>query len=113
MIVLTLQPNEGFEVRFELKAPGEPPRVLSKPLFFDYEAEFDVVPDAYQTLLFDIMIGDQTLFVRADEVEQSWRIYTPLLDMDLELHPYAAGTWGPAETNRELELWTNEWTMRR
>ena len=113
VILLSLQPDEGFEVRFELKAPGEPPRVLSKPLFFDYEAEFDVIPDAYQTLLLDVMIGDQTLFVRADEVEESWRIYTPLLDTDLELHPYTAGTWGPAETNRELELWTNEWTMRR
>jgi len=112
VIVVTLQPDEGFEVRFELKAPGEPPRVLSKPLYFDYEAEFDVIPDAYQTLLFDVMIGDQTLFVRGDEVEESWRIYNPLLESNLEIHPYAAGTWGPAETNQDLALWNNEWTMR-
>lgn len=113
VIVLTLQPNEGFEVRFELKAPGEPPRVVSKPLYFDYEAEFEIVPDAYQTLLFDVMIGDQTLFVRGDEVEESWRLYTPLLAGDIQVHPYPAGTWGPADTNEELALWTNEWTMRR
>ena len=112
VILLTLQPNEGFEVRFELKAPGDPPRVVSKPLYFDYEAEFDLIPDAYQTLLYDVMIGDQTLFVRADEVEESWRLYTPLLQQEIEVHPYPAGTWGPADTNRDLALWTDEWTMR-
>jgi glucose-6-phosphate 1-dehydrogenase len=112
VILLTLQPDEGFEVRFELKAPGDPPRIVSKPLYFDYEAEFAVVPDAYQTLLYDVMIGDQTLFVRADEVEESWRIYTPLLTADIHVHPYPAGTWGPAATNDALALWTDEWTMR-
>ena len=112
VIVLTLQPHEGFEVRFELKAPGDPPRVVSKPLQFDYEAEFEVIPDAYQTLLHDVMIGDQTLFVRADEVEESWRLYTPLLHQDIEVHPYSAGTWGPAAINQDLQLWTKEWTMR-
>lgn len=112
VILLTLQPDEGFEVRFELKAPGDPPRVVSRPLFFDYEAEFESIPDAYQTLLHDVMIGDQTLFVRADEVEESWRIYTPLLDSDATVHRYPAGTWGPAETNAELALGSDEWTMR-
>ena len=112
VILLTLQPDEGFEVRFELKAPGDPPRIVSKALYFDYEAEFDFIPDAYQTLLFDVMTGDQTLFVRSDEVEQSWRLYTPLLAEDIAVHPYPAGTWGPAATNKALALWTDEWTMR-
>ena len=112
VILLTLQPDEGFEVQFELKAPGDPPRVVSRPLHFDYEAEFDVIPDAYQTLLLDVITGDQTLFVRADEVEQAWRLYTPLLAEDIPLHPYPAGTWGPAQTNHDLALWNDEWTMR-
>jgi glucose-6-phosphate 1-dehydrogenase len=113
VIVLTLQPDEGFEVRFELKPPGEPTRVISKALSFDYGAEFASVPDAYQTLLFDVITGDQTLFVRADEVEASWRLWTPFLEADDHvLHPYAAGTWGPAATNETLALWTDEWTMR-
>jgi glucose-6-phosphate 1-dehydrogenase len=111
VIVLTLQPNEGFEVRFEVKTPGNL-GVVSKPMHFDYEAEFAAVPDAYQTLIFDVIRGDQTLFVRSDEVEASWRLYTPLLDHDLPMHPYAAGTWGPAATNETLRLWTDEWTMR-
>jgi len=111
VIVLTLQPNESFEVRFEVRTPGSN-HVVSKPLAFDYEAEFEQIPDAYQTLIFDVMQGDQTLFVRADEVEASWRLWTPLLDAPAVLHPYAAGTWGPAVTNEALRLWNEEWTMR-
>jgi glucose-6-phosphate 1-dehydrogenase len=58
-------------------------------------------------------MGDQTLFVRADEVEASWRLWTPILERDDHpVHPYPAGTWGPADTSRELALWTDEWTMR-
>jgi glucose-6-phosphate 1-dehydrogenase len=59
------------------------------------------------------MTGDQTLFVRSDEVEASWRLWDPILHMtDVPIHSYAAGTWGPAVTNRNLALWTDEWTMR-
>jgi glucose-6-phosphate 1-dehydrogenase len=53
------------------------------------------MPDAYETLLQDIIVGDQTLFVHSDEVEASWELYTPLLDADLDVHPYPAGSWGP------------------
>ncbi|MDH3500470.1 MAG: glucose-6-phosphate dehydrogenase [Acidimicrobiia bacterium] len=114
VVVLTLQPDEGFQLRFEVKKPGSPPSVASKHFTFDYDAEFDSIPDAYQTLIFDAITGDQTLFVRGDEVEASWRLWTPILDLDDHpVYPYAAGTWGPAVTNRELALWTDEWTMRR
>ena len=51
--------------------------------------------------------------VRGDEVEASWRLWQPILDLDDHpVHPYAAGTWGPAVTNPELAFWTDEWTMR-
>jgi glucose-6-phosphate 1-dehydrogenase len=114
VVVLTLQPDEGFQLRFEVKAPGSPPTVTSKHFTFDYNAEFEAIPDAYQTLLFDVITGDQTLFVRGDEVEASWRLWQPILDLDDHpIHPYAAGTWGPAVTNPELAFWTDEWTMRR
>ena len=113
VVVLTLQPDEGFQLRFEVKKPGSPPTVASKHFTFDYDAEFESIPDAYQTLLFDVITGDQTLFVRGDEVEASWRLWQPILDLDDHpIYPYRAGTWGPAVTNDELALWTNEWTMR-
>jgi glucose-6-phosphate 1-dehydrogenase len=111
VVVLTLQPDEGFEVRFEVKTPGAD-GVVSKALAFDYEAEFEVIPPAYQTLLTDVIEGDQTLFVRADEVEASWRLWDPVIGYGNEIHPYEAGTWGPAVLNESLRLWTEEWTMR-
>ncbi len=113
VVVLTLQPDEGFQLRFEVKTPGSPPNVTTKHFTFDYNAEFETIPLAYQTLLFDVITGDQTLFVRGDEVEESWRLWQPILDLeDHPVHPYAAGTWGPAVTNPELAFWTDEWTMR-
>jgi glucose-6-phosphate 1-dehydrogenase len=97
-LVITLQPNEGFLLFFDVKAPGEPFRLQRLTLHFNYDEEFKTLPEAYQTLLLDLLRGDQTLFVHADEVETSWRVYAPLLDRHAPPHPYPAGSWGPAES---------------
>ncbi len=110
VVILTLQPNEGFEVRFDVKAPGSP-LLVSQPLHFDYDEAFEKLPDAYQTLILDVMEGDQTLFVRSDEVEASWAVYSPLLEADIPVHPYPAGSWGPPQVDEQLGL-GGEWIMR-
>lgn len=105
-IKLILQPNEGFEVSFDVKTPGDALRLVEKQLRFMYADEFDKLPDAYQTLLFDIIQGDQTLFVRADEVEASWRLYDPVVEAAADGHPlltYAAGTWGPSGRHTPIQ----------
>jgi glucose-6-phosphate 1-dehydrogenase len=94
-IVITLQPNEGFELLFDVKAPGEDMRLQTVPLDFRYADAFGELPDAYETLIEDIVLGDQTLFVRSDEVEAAWRLYQPILDNPPIPEQYAAGTWGP------------------
>ena len=94
-LLLTLQPDEGFTLYFDVKAPGEPFQIQRLPLHFNYDQAFARIPEAYQTLLLDILTGEQTLFVHADEVEASWALYTPLLDGRRAIHPYAAGSWGP------------------
>jgi len=98
-LLLTLQPDEGFSLFFDVKAPGEPFRMRRLPLHFNYASTFAAIPEAYQTLILDILRGDQTLFVHADEVETSWALYAPLLDDRTRppVHPYPAGTWGPLE----------------
>jgi glucose-6-phosphate 1-dehydrogenase len=96
-LVITLQPNEGFRLFFDVKAPGEPFRLERLTLHFNYEEEFKFLPEAYQTLLLDVMRGDQTLFVHGDEVETSWRMYAPLLARTEMPSLYPAGTWGPTE----------------
>ena len=100
VLLITLQPDEGFSLYFDLKRPGEPLQIEKMPLEFRYEEEFGPLPDAYTTLLADILDGDQTLFVHAEEVEASWRLYTPLLGRNIQPHAYAAGSWGPQEADR-------------
>ncbi len=96
-LVITLQPNEGFRLYFDVKAPGEPFRLERLTLHFNYDEQFKTLPEAYQTLLLDVLRGDQTLFVHADEVEASWRVYAPLLALHDTPPFYAAGTWGPPQ----------------
>jgi glucose-6-phosphate 1-dehydrogenase len=110
VLLITLQPDEGFTLQFNVKAPGETMRLDSQALSFSHEDVYGGLPDAYQTLILDVMEGDQTLFVRSDEVEASWRLYDPLLDHRPEPHVYEAGTWGPGATDRQLGLGDDAWT---
>ena len=97
MLLVTLQPNEGFDLRFDVKTPGNAFNLQTQQLSFRYEDTFGTLPEAYETLLLDVMEGDQTLFVHAEEVEASWEVYDALLSGDRPLYPYTAGTWGPKE----------------
>ncbi len=111
MLVITLQPDEGFCLYFDVKTPGEPFEVDTFPLSFQYKEAFGQLPDAYETLLLDILTGDQTLFVHADEVEASWKLYSPLLEEGLEVYSYEAGTWGPPEAERLLHKSGHLWQI--
>ena len=108
-LVIRLQPDEGFALFFDVKRPGEPLCLENLPLHFRYQEAFGALPAAYETLLADVVEGDQTLFVHADEVEQAWRLYTPLLERELESHTYAAGTWGPPAAHELLTRAGHEW----
>jgi glucose-6-phosphate 1-dehydrogenase len=104
VLVFTVQPDEGFDLQFEVKAPGEPLQLKTQRLRYRYAEGFAPLPEAYETLLLDIMAGDQTLFVRADEVEWAWRIYAPALAPPAAgVLPYPAGAWGPPAAQRFME----------
>jgi glucose-6-phosphate 1-dehydrogenase len=104
VLVFTVQPDEGFDLHFEVKAPGEPLQFKTQSLRYRYAEGFAPLPDAYDTLLLDIMAGDQTLFVRADEVEWAWRIYAQALDPPAAaVRPYPAGAWGPPGAEAFME----------
>ncbi|MEL6346546.1 MAG: glucose-6-phosphate dehydrogenase [Myxococcota bacterium] len=113
VLKITLQPNEGFSLHFDIKIPGSPLQLERVPFAFNYVNHFQSgLPDAYQTLLLDVINGDQTLFVHAEEVEESWRVYAPLLENPPPVVPYPAGSWGPAEAVsyaiQETDLWQSE-----
>jgi glucose-6-phosphate 1-dehydrogenase len=100
VLVITIQPDEGFALHIDVKTPGQTTSLRSIPLSFKYKDHFKEIPEAYETLLRDVWIGDQTLFVHAHETEESWRIYTPLLEKPPRTTTYVAGTWGPEEADR-------------
>lgn len=111
ILLMTLQPDEGFALRFNVKVPGDSVELDSQALSFSHDQVYGQLPEAYETLILDVMEGDQTLFVRSDEVEASWRIYDPLLDYRPEPHSYNAGTWGPGAADRDLKLGESPWTV--
>jgi glucose-6-phosphate 1-dehydrogenase len=97
-LVISVQPNEGATLQIAAKVPGTAMRVRPVQMDFQYGSSFlRESPEAYERLLHDALLGDATLFTRADEVEAAWRIVDPLLSAwrDGEPERYAAGSAGP------------------
>ena len=100
-LVLRIQPNEGASLAFEAKVPGSRRRLQEVRMDFRYGTAFAVPPpEAYERLLLDVMLGDQSLFTRTDEVESAWRFITSILDAWQRPEAptpvtYVAGSWGP------------------
>jgi len=114
-LVLHIQPDEGISLRFDAKEPGPIVRLGAVNMDFRYSDYFGSTPSTgYERLLYDCMIGDATLFQRADMVEAGWSVVDPLLDVWKALPPrqfpnYAAGTWGPKEAEALLERDGRQW----
>ncbi len=106
-LVISIQPEEGIALRFGAKVPGPLEKVGSVDMRFSYADYFGRTPSTgYETLLYDAMCGDSTLFQRADAVEAGWRIVQPVLDAWATVPPrsfpnYVAGSWGP-DSARDL-----------
>jgi glucose-6-phosphate 1-dehydrogenase len=115
VLAIRVQPDEGILLRFGAKVPGQGLQIRNVNMDFRYGSSFAVdSPDAYETLLIDAMIGDASLFTRADEVERAWQILQPILDAAGSgeagpLHFYAAGTWGPPAADELLERDGRAW----
>jgi glucose-6-phosphate 1-dehydrogenase len=101
MLVLRIQPNEGIQMSFGAKIPGPTMKVGTVNMDFNYEDYFGNKPaTGYETLIYDCMNGDATLYKHADTVEKGWEIVQSVMDVWAALPPrefpnYAAGTWGP------------------
>ena len=114
-IVIHIQPDEGITLHFGAKVPGPVVNMGAVDMDFNYLDHFgEQVATGYERLLFDCMIGDATLFQRADMVEASWRVVTPVLDVwkaipARDFPNYAAGTWGPRDADVMLERTGRSW----
>jgi glucose-6-phosphate 1-dehydrogenase len=107
-LVIQVQPDEGISLQFEVKKPGPVVDLKSVKMNFAYSDWFPPQQNVgYETLLYDVMIGDQTLFQRADQVEEGWRIVEQVLEAWAKEVPddfpnYIAGTAGPAAADALL-----------
>lgn len=117
-LVLRIQPDEGISLRFGAKVPGAAMRLGDVKMDFGYGDYFNATPSTgYETLLYDCMKGDATLFQRADNVEASWMALAPVLDVWAALAPrefpnYAAGSWGPASADALIARDGHSWRNR-
>ncbi len=114
-LILRIQPDEGISLEFGAKVPGEKFHIRSVAMDFSYAETFagTEAADGYERLIHDAMVGDATLFIRADEVRQAWRIVDPYLqawaDPGGALHTYPAGSWGPHMADLLVERSGDEW----
>jgi len=115
LLAIRVQPDEGILLRFGSKVPGLGLDIRPVTMDFTYGTAFSTdAPDAYETLILDAMLGDQSLFTRADEVEAAWSIVTPIheawLDQPAPAFPnYAAGTWGPEDAEELIQRDGRNW----
>ncbi len=112
-ITLRIQPDEGIDMGFDLKEPGLGMQIRQAKLDMNYQEYFDKpAPEAYQRLLQDVVTGDQSLFIRSDEVEQSWRWADSLRTVmnNAPMHTYGKNTWGPAPADALFEECEGRWT---
>jgi glucose-6-phosphate 1-dehydrogenase len=114
-LVVHIQPDEGISLSFSAKIPGPQLRLGDVDMNFAYGDYFGSNPSTgYERLLYDCMMGDATLFQRADMVEAGWDVVQPILDVWKALPPrdfpnYAAGTWGPKEAEELVARRGREW----
>jgi glucose-6-phosphate 1-dehydrogenase len=115
VLAMRIQPDEGIMLRFAAKVPGLGLDVRTVNMDFGYDTSFAVdSPDAYETLILDALLGDASLFTRADEVEAAWSVVTPIdaawASMAAPHFPdYAAGTWGPEAADELIERDGRRW----
>ncbi len=114
LLVVNVQPDEGISLRFETKLPGTRMQIAPVMMNFRYGTTFGgEVPEAYETLLLDAMLGDPTLFARHDFVETSWSLIGPVLDawrsQKDEMATYEGGEWGPAEADELMSRDGRRW----
>ena len=117
VLALRIQPDEGITLKFAAKLPGQTLDMRAVNMDFRYGSTFGMhMASAYERLLLDCMLGDPTLFDRADSVESAWTLVQPFLDgwaakgAD-SIPTYASGSWGPAEADALLERESRRWRL--
>jgi glucose-6-phosphate 1-dehydrogenase len=114
-LIISIQPELEISLLFEGKVPGLHMQLVADEMDFMYKGNYQQnLPEAYEALLLDVLEGDATQFMRADQIEGAWKVVMPILDAWKEypkkgLKFYPAGSWGPAEADALLKPYAREW----
>ncbi|MEO6489170.1 MAG: glucose-6-phosphate dehydrogenase [Ferruginibacter sp.] len=114
-LILNIQPDMGIRLRFQAKRPGLNMQLTPVDMLFDYSSNYTTgTPEAYETLLLDVIEGDATLFMRSDQVEAAWEILMPVIDTwranpSVNFPNYASGMQGPEDSEALIARDGNSW----
>ena len=116
-MIINIQPDMGIRIRFQAKKPGLKMQLNPVDMLFNYNDTYSSgIPEGYETLLLDVINGDATLFMRADQVEAAWQVITPILEMwknnpSVNFPNYSAGTNGPETSEALIAKDGNNWIV--
>ncbi len=116
-LLISIQPDQEISLLFESKVPGVQMKLKPVEMDFTYKESYtEATPEAYETLLLDVLDGDATLFMRSDQVEAAWKVVMPIINAwkknpKKQLLKYAAGTWGPAAATSLLKPYAKNWVV--
>jgi glucose-6-phosphate 1-dehydrogenase len=114
-LIISIQPELEICLLFESKVPGLQMKLQAVDMDFTYQANYaESLPEAYEALLLDVLEGDATLFMRADQVDAAWKVVMPILNAwkkfpSKKLHFYEAGTWGPKAAHDLVKPYADKW----
>lgn len=114
-LIISIQPEMDIRLRFQAKRPGQTMQLNPVDMVFSYHEAFDgQEPEAYETLLLDVMAGDATLFMRADQVDAAWRVVMPILESwearpPVDFPNYEPGSWGPEDAEALIAQDGHHW----
>lgn len=114
-LIINISPKMDIRMRFQAKSPGPTMRLEPVEMVFNqYDEDPEAQPEAYETLLYDIVEGDATLFMRADQVEAAWEVITPIMELwdskkPVDFPNYAAGSWGPEDAETLIAKDGHHW----
>jgi len=118
LLVISIQPDEGIHLKFEVKVPDSAQKTRSVNMEFHFRSSFgnERLPEAYERLLLDAIMGDASLFIRSDEIEKAWQFVDPILagwetTISPELVDYEPGSWGPVEAEQLIAKDGRTWLI--
>jgi glucose-6-phosphate 1-dehydrogenase len=114
-LIISIQPELEISLLFESKVPGLQMKLKPVEMDFTYKESYtETIPEAYEALLLDVLHGDATLFMRADQIEAAWKVVMPIIEAwekypEKDVHMYKAGSCGPTAASTLLKPYAKEW----